>query len=97
MQQIVQKELQEAVQTIYLKEKANTRMIYYVIKWMKTLSLIVSSFASTTLSHCFSLLFAFLTSKTFRNNYMHCEIIDRYFNVFFIEIQLKKENLKWAF
>ena len=32
MQRIVQKELQEAVQIIYLKEKANTRMIYYVIK-----------------------------------------------------------------
>ena len=29
---------------------------------------------------------------------MHCEIIDRYFNVFFVEIQLKQENLKcfWA-
>ena len=25
---------------------------------------------------------------------MHCEIIDRYFNVFFVEIQLQKENLK---
>ena len=24
---------------------------------------------------------------------MHCEIIDRYFSVFFVEIQLQKENL----
>ena len=74
-------------------------MIYYVVKWMKTLSLTVSSFASTSLSHCFSLLSAFLYSKPFRNNTMHCEIIDRHFNVFFVEIQLKKGNLKsvlWA-
>ena len=28
---------------------------------------------------------------------MHCEIIDRNFNIFFVEIQLKKENLKSAF
>ena len=28
---------------------------------------------------------------------MHCEIINRYFNVFFVEIQLKKENLKNVF
>ena len=25
---------------------------------------------------------------------MHCEIMNRYFNVFFVEMQLKKENLK---
>ena len=56
---------------------------------MKTLSLTVSCFASTSLSHCFSLPFAFLYSKPFWNNYMHCEIIERYFNIFFIEIQLK--------
>ena len=66
---------------------------------MKTLSLTVSSFTSTSLSHCFSLLSAFLYSKPFRNNKTHCEIIDPYFNVFFVEIQLKKGNLKsvlWA-
>ena len=28
---------------------------------------------------------------------MHCEIINRYFDVFFVEIQLKKENLKNVF
>ena len=39
MQQVVQKESHEAVQTIYVKVKANTRMIYQVVKWMKTLSL----------------------------------------------------------
>ena len=33
----------------------------------------------------------------FRNNQMHCEIVDRYFNVFFVEIQLNKENLKIVF
>ena len=30
---------------------------------------------------------------------MHCQIIDRYFNIFFVEIQLTKQNLKsdnWA-
>ena len=25
---------------------------------------------------------------------MHCKIIDRHFNVFFVEMQLKKENFK---
>ena len=64
---------------------------------MKTLSLTVSSFVSTSLSHCFSLLSAFLYSKPFQNNWMLCEIIDRYFNIFFVEIQLKKENLKHVF
>ena len=28
---------------------------------------------------------------------MHCEIIDCYFNIFFVEIQLKKKNLKSVF
>ena len=28
---------------------------------------------------------------------MHCEIIDCHFNIFFVEIQLKKENLKSVF
>ena len=28
---------------------------------------------------------------------MHCEIIDRYFNGFFVQIQLKKENFKSFF
>ena len=28
---------------------------------------------------------------------MHCKIIDRYFNAFFVEIQLKKENLITVF
>ena len=64
---------------------------------MKTLSLTVSSFASTSLSHCFSLLSTFLYSKPFRNNQMHCEIVDHYFNLFFAEIHLKKENLKSVF
>ena len=32
MQQVVKKESLEVVQTIYLKEKANTRVIYYVVK-----------------------------------------------------------------
>ena len=50
-------------------------------------------------AYCFILLSAFLYSKPFRNNYMDYEIIDHYFNIFFEEIQLKKENLKndfWA-
>ena len=64
---------------------------------MKTIFLTVSSFASTYLSHCLSFLPAFLYSKTCRNNQIHCEIIDRYCNVFFVEIQLKRENLKSVF
>ena len=39
-------------------------------------------------------IFAFLSSESFRNNYMHCEIIDHYFGIF-VEIQLKEENLKY--
>ena len=45
---------------------------------------------------CF-FLSAFLYSKPFQNNLMHCIIIDSYFNIFFIEIQLKKEKLKGNF
>ena len=36
-----------------------------------------------------TLLSAFLSSKPFGKNKMHCEIIDRYFNVLFVEIILK--------
>ena len=49
------------------------------------------------LSHFISLQSVFLSSKPFWNSRMHCEIIDRYFNVFFAEIQPKKENLKSVF
>ena len=28
---------------------------------------------------------------------MHCEILDHFFNILFVEIQLKKENLKNVF
>ena len=54
MQQVVKKESYEAVETIYVKEKANTCVIYYVVKWMKRFSLTVYSFASTFLSQFFS-------------------------------------------
>ena len=64
---------------------------------MKTLLLTVSSFTSTSLSHFFSLVSAFLHFKSFRNNQRHCEIIDSYFNIFFVEIQPKKENLEIVF
>ena len=64
---------------------------------MKTLSLTVSSFATTSLSHYFSLLSAILYFKPFRKSYMYCEIFDHYFSVFFLDIQLKKENLKSLF
>ena len=42
-------------------------------------------------------LFAFFYSKPFQNNQTHCEIIDHYFNIYFVKIQLKKENLKSVF
>ena len=66
-------------------------------KLMKTLSFTVSSFASTSLSHCFSLLYAFLYSKPFQNSLMHCEIIDRYFNVFLLKYNWKKKTWKVFF
>ena len=61
---------------------------------MKTLLLTVSSFASTPYCLIVFLLSAFLSSKPFRNNWMPCEIIDHYFPIFFVEIQLNKEFLK---
>ena len=57
---------------------------------MKTLLLTVYSFTLTSLSHCFSLLSAFCILS-------HFEIIDCYFNIFFAEIKLTKENLKSVF
>ena len=72
-------------------------MIYYGAQWMKTLLLTISSFVSTSLLHCFSLLSPFLYSNPFRNIEMHREISDCHFNRFFAEIQLKKENSKSAF
>ena len=67
--------------------------IMYLNKW--TLLLTISSFPLT--SFCFigsSILPAFLSFKPIRNNWMHCQIIDHYFNMFFVEIQLTKQNLK---
>ena len=67
--------------------------------YMNENSFIVSFFFCfyLLLSHCFSLLSAFLFPKPFRNNKMHCEIIDNSFNVFFVEIQLKSEKLEKCF
>ena len=42
-----------------IQEKPNTCVISYVVKWIKTIFLTVSSFASTSLSRCFSLLSPF--------------------------------------
>ena len=50
MQLVVQKESYGVMQTIYVKEKGNTRVIYYVRKSVKT----ISSLAMTSLSHFFS-------------------------------------------
>ena len=54
-----------------------------------------------SLQHLFVSLFfpsvCILSSKPFQNNYIHCKIIDHYFNIFFVEIQLAKENLKNVF
>ena len=71
-------------------------LIYYTVKWMKTLLLRFSSFTLTSSSHCFPILSAFLYSKPFGNNYMHYEITD-HFNIFLVEIKMKKENLKSVF
>ena len=43
-------------------------------------------------THFFSFLSAFLSSKPFQNNEMDCEITDCYFNVIFVEIQLKEKT-----
>ena len=39
----------------------------------------------------FFFLCVFLSSKPFQNNQMHCQIIDHYFNMFFVEMQVKKK------
>ena len=59
--------------------------------------LTISSFVSTSLLHCFSLLSPFLYSYPFRNIEMHREISDCHFNRFFAEIQLKKRKLEKCF
>ena len=91
---------------MYIKEKATISVIYYVSKWIKAHSVRASSFPLTSFT-CFSVLFVFLYSKPFQNNYMHCEIIDihiqymKFKNIyelkhFFVKLQLKK-NLKRFF
>ena len=80
-----------------VKEKANSCVNCYVVKLMKALSLKVYSFALTSLPNGFSHLSAFLYFKSFWNNQMHCEIIDCYFSIFFVELKLKRENLKNVF
>ena len=66
---------------------------------MKALLLTVSSFALTSLSHCFFLLSAFLCSKPFWNNKVHCKIIDSHFNVFTLQCcnTTEKRNLENCF
>ena len=39
------KDAESGIFAIYINEKANIRVIYYVVKWIKTLSLSVSSFS----------------------------------------------------
>ena len=76
------------------KKKPNIFIINYVLNKG---NIVVGNFFfcfDTFLSHCFSPLSAFLSSKPFQNNKMHWEIIDCYFNVFFVQIQLNKQNLK---
>ena len=77
------------------KRKVNTSMICYVVTWMKTVSLTVLFFTTTALSHCLSFLSAFFILSHFK--IIRGIIIDRHFNKFFVEIQLKKENLKNVF
>ena len=71
-------------------------MIYYIFKWMKMfcrqfpfslLLLIVSLFFFFYLHFCILCHFEIM---------MHCEISDRYFNVF-VEIQMEQKNLKSVF
>ena len=46
----------------------------------------------------FFFLCVFLSSKPFQNNQMHCQITDHYFNMFFVEMQVKKKlkSVFWA-
>ena len=98
MQQVVQKKSHEAVQTIDVKEikkikiksknkkNFNFFVIYYALNFFFRFKLFLSC--------CFSLLSAFLSSMLFPDNSVYCEIIDCYFNVFFVEMQLKKKLKK---
>ena len=72
--------------TIYIKEKANTRVIYYVVKWREHVcwqSLLLFR-PLCLIVFLFCLHFCILSH--FEINRLHCEIIDRYFDAFFVEL-----------
>ena len=82
------------METVYIEEK---------VILPNTLSLAVSSFPSTSLYHCLTLLSAILYSKPFLclSIIKPCDALWNYWYllqwVFCFEIQLKKENLKTVF
>ena len=85
----------------FVKKSRRKRKHFYDLfsfKYMKTL--FVDGFFfhfDIFLFYCFLFCLLFLSSKPSLNNQMHSEIDDRCFSVFFVEIQLKKENLKSVF
>ena len=79
-----------------LKRKRYTRLIYYLIKLMKRLSVKISFFTSSSLSHCFSRLSAFLYSMPFRNDKMYCKIIGCY-STYLLKCNWKRKTWKVFF
>ena len=94
MQQVVQKESYVALQTIYVKEKANTCVNYCTIKCMKTFLLAAFSFTLTCLiAFLFCLYFYILTHFKIVGCIVKSLITTS--KCFFVEILMKKENLKY--
>ena len=95
MQQVVQKESQEAMQTIYLTEEANTWSITQLNEWKHLQSQFLLSLQPICLNvFLFSLNFCILSHFKIIRYIMKSMITT---SVYFVEIQLRKENLKSVF
>ena len=70
--------------------KMHICVIYYIFKWIKKHLWTVSLFVTLIVSLLFYFASIFWCLIHFKNNQMHCEIIVCCFNIFFVEIQLKK-------
>ena len=109
MQQIVQKESQKAVKTIYAineweqahkefkkKKRTSTGSIMYLNEW-KHFCRQCLLLLYVLISRCFSLLSTFLSYKPFRNNKMLYEIIDCYISIFYWWNTTEKRRLEKLF
>ena len=111
MQQEVQKVSHRAVYTIYIchlrngsrfikKSRRKSKHIHDLLHIQINENVFADNFFfhfKVFCLNCFLFCLYFLPCKSFRNYYMHCEIIDCYFNIFLVEIKLNKEILNSVF